>query len=414
MIRIFLWISIFFTLTSFKNRNHHTNNPIDIQRKSLTDEIKEVNKKRVFNGFAVSIVNENGILYQNCFGFSDIKKHIKYSDSTIQNIASISKTLVGLALLKAQELGKLQLDDPINKYLPFKVFNPNYPNIEITIRQLATHTSSIMDNEFYLSKDYYLKSNQNLQGLNLFFDESQIFNPIDSIVSMKELLSNLLTVGGKWNTAATFSKYKPGENYEYSNIGTTVAAFVIENATGEKFDEFSSKYILKPLKMNSSGWHFNDVNFANYSKLYENPKTVLPFYSMISYPDGNFITSIKDLSLFLSELIKGYNGNGTLLSKESYKEYFKPQLAAKNFIDRNIQNPYSESYNVGILIGFGFTGYIGHTGGDPGVCTMMFFDPKKRIGRILITNTSISDKKGNDTFYRIWDKLEKYQSILDN
>ena len=135
---------------------------------------------------------------------------------------------------------------------------------------------------------------------------------------------------------------------------------------------------------------------------------------MVSYPDGNFITSINDLSLHLTELIKGYNGNGTILSKESFKEYFKPQLEAKNFLDRNDKNPFSESFNVGIFIGFGYTGYIGHTGGDPGVGSMMFFDPKNNTGRILIINTSFSDKIGNDTFYGIWDKLEKYQTKLLN
>lgn len=383
------------------------------QKNLLTTEINSINKNGAFNGFAVSIVNDNGTLYQNGFGFADVEKQKKYTVSTIQNIASISKTFVGLALLKAQELGKLKLDDPINKYLPFKVRNPNFPNTEISIRQLANHTSSIIDNEFYLSKNYFLKDNQDLTGKSLIFDETQVFNPKKSVVSMETFLTNLLTENGKWNKDV-YTKNKPGEIYEYSNTATTLAAFIVEKATAETFDKFTTKYILKPLKMNASGWHFEDINFVNYSKLYENQKKALPFYSMVSYPDGNFITSINDLSLYLSELIKGYNGKGTILSKESYKEYFRPQLEAKNFIDRNDKNPFSESYNVGIFIGFGYTGFIGHTGGDPGVGSMMFFDPKNNIGRILIINTSFSDKTGNDTFYGIWNKLGKYQTKLTN
>ncbi len=385
-----------------------------LQQDSLTNEIKEISKNNIFNGFAVSIVNDKGTLYQKGFGFSDVKSQRKYSESTIQNIASISKTFVGLALLKAQEMGKLKLDDPINKYLPFKVVNPNFPDNEITIRHLANHTSSIIDNEFYLTKNYFLKENQDLNGMNLIFDETQVFNPKDSVVSMEVFLANLLTEQGKWYTKEIYAKNKPGEIYEYSNTATTLAAFIIEKATGETFDKFTTKHILKPLKMNASGWHFEDIDFTNYSTLYENPKKTLPFYSMVSYPDGNFITSINDLSLYLTELIKGYNGNGTILSKESFKEYFRPQLDAKNFIDRNDKNPFSESYNVGIFMGFGYTGYIGHTGGDPGVGSMMFFDPKNNIGRILIINTSFSDKIGNDTFYGIWNKLERYQTKLTN
>jgi CubicO group peptidase (beta-lactamase class C family) len=133
---------------------------------------------------------------------------------------------------------------------------------------------------------------------------------------------------------------------------------------------------------------------------------------MITFPDGGFITSVSDLSRFLTELIKGYNGSGTILSKKSYQEYFLPQLSVSNFIDRNERNPYSESYNVGIFVGYGYTGYIGHTGGDPGVLSMMFFDPKTNIGRIMIFNTNFSDKKGNDAFYEIWNLLEKYKPKL--
>lgn len=395
-----------------ENGNQAAQNENDLVRDSLTTEIIDVSKNGIFNGFAVSIVNETGILYEKGFGFSDIQNRQPYTDTTIQNIGSISKTFVGIALLKAQELGKLKLDDPINNYLPFKVVNPNFPNTEITIRQLATHTSSIADNVYYLTKNYFLKEHQQLDGVNLTFDETQVFNPIDSVVSLEVFLKNLLVEKGKWNTREIYTNHKPGSMYEYSNTGTTLAAFVIEKATGESFDAFTTTHILKPLQMNASGWNFNAVNFSNHSKLYENPKTVLPFYGMISYPDGNFITSIHDLSLYLTELIRGYNGNGSILSKESFTEFYRPQLSAENFTDRDHQNPYNESYNVGIFIGFGYSGYIGHTGGDPGVASMLFFDPKSNIGRILILNTSFSDQVGNNTFYGIWDKLEKYQAKL--
>ncbi|GAA5102423.1 serine hydrolase domain-containing protein [Chryseobacterium ginsengisoli] len=373
---------------------------------NITKEINKIYAQKKFNGFAVSVVDENGTLYQKGFGFSDVESQKKYSENTIQNIASISKTFVGIALLKAQELGKLNLDDPVEKYLPFTIIaNPDFPNEKITIRQLATHTSSISDNEYYLSKNYFLKADQNLHGAKLNFDDEQIFNPSDSLLSMQVFLENTLAENGKWNKNS-FTNKKPGEIYEYSNVGTTLAAFIVEQATGKKFNDFTKEYILKPLNMNASGWKFKEINFSNYSKLYENPETVLPFYECATYPDGGFITSVNDLSKYLTELIKGYNGKGKILSKESYKEYFKPQLSASNFIERNNKNPYSESYNVGIFIGFGYTGYIGHTGGDPGVMSMMFFNPKTNIGRIMIFNTNFTDKEGNDAFYNIWNILE--------
>ncbi|SIT24476.1 CubicO group peptidase, beta-lactamase class C family [Chryseobacterium ureilyticum] len=406
----FVTIPLFISSQSIRNTNDITYQKVN---DSLHAEINTIFQQGDFNGFSVSVVNDQTTLYQKGFGFSDIKERKPYTENTIQNIASVSKTFVGIALLKAQELGKLNLDDPIQKYLPFKIANPLFPQTQITIRQLATHTSSILDNEFYLSKNYFLKPNQDLKGAKLNFDDEQVFNPSDSIITMSNFLENALSENGKWNKDS-FSSHQPGAIYEYSNVGTALAAFIVERATGKEFSAFTKKYILKPLQMNDSGWKFEDIQFSKFSKLYENPNTLLPYYQSATYPDGGMITSINDLSKYLTELIKGYNGKGTILSQKSYKEYFTPQLKASNFIDRNDKNPYSESYNSGIFIGFGYTGYIGHTGGDPGVMSMMFFDPKNNLGRIMIFNTNFSDKKGNDAFYGIWNLLEKYQIKLNH
>lgn len=381
---------------------------------SLTNELTEIYKQAQFNGFSVAIVNDKGTLYTKGIGYANVETKKNYTENTIQNIGSISKTLVGIVLLKAQELGKLKLDDPINQYLPFKVENPFFPETQITIRNLTTHTSTITDNEFYLKRNYILKPNQDLNKVKLFLDDEQVINPYDSILSMKTYLQNVLSKQGTWYKKEDFLNHKPGEIFEYSNVATCLAAYIIEIATGEPFNKFTEKYILNPLAMKASGWKFEDINFSNYSRLYQTPDTLLPYYSLITYPDGNFITSSKDLAKYLTELIKGFAGNGTILSKESYKEYFHEQLTATNFLKRNVKNPYSDEYNVGVFIGYSFTGNIGHTGGDPGVSTILFFNPTTNIGRILVVNTNINNKKGNDEFYAIWNMLEKYQAKFTN
>lgn len=383
-----------------------------VTRDSLKNEINSIYNQKKFAGFGVAVVNENGVLYEDGFGFSDISKGKKYTAHTIQNIASVSKLFVGIAVVKAQELGKLNLDDEIGKYLPFKIINPNFPETKITIRHLVTHTSSIGDNEFYLSKNYFVKSNQNLEGLKTVIDEEQTLNTEGTKATMESFLKEMLTQDGKWYNEQSFLKKEPGTNYEYSNVGTTLAAYIVERATGKSFNEFTKDHILNPLKMNDSGWKFEQINYQNFSTLYENPATPVAHYEMITYPDGGFITSVHDLGKFLSELIKGYNGHGKILSKNGYKIYFEPQLNASNFIDRNERNPYSESHNVGVFVGHGYTGNIGHTGGDPGVTSMLFFNPEENVGRILLVNTNITDKDGMNAFYGIWDLLEKYQEKL--
>jgi CubicO group peptidase (beta-lactamase class C family) len=395
------------------SRQSATGSPAQV-RDSLTNELNEVYKQGMFNGFSVAIVNESGTLYQSGVGYANVAAGKKYTSNTLQHIASVSKTFIGIALLKAQEMGKLKLDDPINKYLPFKVENPFYPEVPITIRNLATHTSTITDNEFYLKRGWVLKPNQDLTGRKLSLEDEQVLNPYDSVITMQAYLKNVLSKDGKWYKQDDFLKYKSGEIFEYSNVGATLAAYIIELATGESYDKFTEKYILQPLKMNASGWKFSDVDFANHSQLYYTPDTAFAFYSTVTYPDGGLITSANDLGKYLAELIKGYEGHGTLLNKESYRQLFTEQLTAKNFIERKDKNPYNETYNLGIFMGFSVAGNIGHTGGDAGVTTIMFFNPKTKIGRLLIVNTNINDKQGNDEFYSIWDKLEKYQYRLTN
>lgn len=376
---------------------------------SLTWALNKVYKEGNFNGFGVAIANADGVLYSEGVGYANAETKEKYTQNTLQPIASISKTFIGIALMKAQEMGKLKLDDPINKYLPFKVVNPAFPDVPITIRHLATHTSSITDTDFYLQKAWVLMNNVPADGT---FDYPQQFNLPSSKIEMEAFLKKILVEGEEWYSKEGFLKRESGAFYEYSNIGATLAAFVIEKATGEFYDVFTAKYILKPLHMESSGWSYRDIDVSKRSMLYEKPGKVLPFYELITYPDGGFITSPEDMGKYICELIKGFDGRGTLLKKESYRELFRQQLSENNFSERNEQNPYNEEYNTGLFMGFSCKGYVGHTGGDAGVASMLFFDPKTKTGRFLMLNTSFSTKDGNDQFYRIWDILGIYGEKL--
>jgi len=386
------------------------NKPVDAT-KLLDTELDALHRKGFFTGFSVAIVNANGTLYAKGFGSSDLALGKPYTAKTIQNIGSVSKTVVGIAVMKVVELGKLNLDDDINKYLPFAVSNPDFPNIPITIRQLANHTSSIVDTDVYLNHNYFLKPNQDLTGLPLEYEDQKFIEPSQAL-TLENYLKAALTTNGKFYDKSIFDG-KPGAFYQYSNTGTALAALVVEKAAGMPFRTFTQRYILDPLKMKASGWGFSMVDFNSYSRLYANPESPLPFYELTTYPDGNFVTSADDISHFLTELIKGYQGRGTLLSAKNYSEYFRPQLGPENFKERSQKNPYDESYNVGIFMGFGHTGTIGHTGGDPGVTTLMFIDPQTKIGRYLVTNTNFSNKEGMRNFYAIWDALEKYAPQLD-
>ena len=379
-----------------------TNDSIAIK---LTEELDKIYTRRHINGFSVAIVNQDGTLYEKGFGYSDIKASKKYTNNTVQNIASISKTFIGIALLKAQELGKLNLDDPINKHLSFNVNNPYFPNEQITIRQLATHTSSIKDPSRYEKNGYILKEAENKEAKV----NSNFRLPNEKMV-LDEFLKNILSTEGKWYKKKNFLKTKPGEIFEYSNVAAGLAALVIEKATNQSFNEFTNEHILTPLGMSNSGWSFTEVDFSKHSKLYKDKETELAFYQLVNYPDGGLITSSTDLGKYLTELIAGNNGNGSILNKQSYEELFRPQLTDKNYNERN-ESAYNDEYNMGVFMGISAQGQIGHTGGDPGVATHMFFNTETKIGKLLIVNTDLK-KEGIKEFIDIWKKLEEYETKL--
>ena len=383
---------------------------------SLTAELDSIQKEGQLIGFAVAIVNQNGTLYEKGFGYSNIETKEKYTEYTIQHVASVSKTLIGIALMKAQEMGKLNLNDPIQNYLPFKIVNPFFPNNPITIRHLATHTSGINDTEQYMENAWIIAENQDLTNVRTDYPEQQL-NPSSKNISMEQYLTGYLIKGGAYYQNDNYINFKPGERYNYSNIGATLAALILEKATKQPFDSFTKEHILKPLGMNSTGWSLKDVDITKHSRLYRNDYSVLPFYTAITYPDGMLISSSNDIAKYLTELIKGFTGKGTLLKKESYIELFTEQLNESNFAEgqRRPNHPYDGDYSPGIFIGHSALGYAGHSGGDAGVGTWLYFNKKTKTGRYIVKNTD----GGNDNrakeleYYAIWDKMDEYIEKLN-
>ena len=376
---------------------------------SLTAALHIIKDRKNIVGFSTAIANEKGTLYNNGFGYADLENQKAYTENTIQNIASISKTLIGISLFKAQEMGKLELDDPINNHLPFHVINPTHPDIPITIRHLATHTSTIMDTDNFWENTYILKKKDHPKSVSVF----GYMKPPDHKTSVAEFLNSLLNDTGSLYMPENFSKEKPGEKFSYSNLGATLCALVIESATKTPYNRFTQENILNPLGMTNSGWSFKTVDSTKISKLYGNYESVLADYSILSYPDGGLLTTSSDLSKLLTEFIKGYAGKGTLLNKESYNMLFENQLSKS-------QMPKDTDADFGIFLDFskGFMddGFktIGHSGGDPGVVAGMFFNPHTRLGRILILNTD-SDFDDNviPQFKEIWSKLNTFGNQLN-
>lgn len=106
-------------------------------------------------GIGAAIIENGKVVWTQGYGFADKEKKIPFTPNTIMNIGGISKTITAFSIMKAVQDSIVELDEDINKYLPFRVVNPFYPNEKITLRQFLTHTSSIVDRRVTYDSSYY-------------------------------------------------------------------------------------------------------------------------------------------------------------------------------------------------------------------------------------------------------------------
>ena len=408
----YLLIIIVALAFSCESKNKNTNqNSVNGLTDSLKLELKRIYDDGFVNGFSCALVNQDKILFSEGFGYSNKRDNKLYTAYTIQRVASISKTLIGLALLKAQEMGKLNINEPISKYLPFNVTNPYFPEDQITIRQLATHTSTISDPAEYNRTFTLYKDPKELGDFPVEIIE-EFQSPNDSL-TLSAFLKGLLSENGNWYKRTNFLNAKPGTTSEYSNLGADLAALIIQLATGENFDDFTKQLLIEKAGMTSSGWRTSDLDQDNLSTLYASVDQDYPEYYEISYPDGGLITSANDLANYLIELINGYNGKGKLLELDSYKEFYGIHHLDTALIKSTDEKPFmSIMHDKGVFISYTSNNYIGHTGLDYGLVTAMFFNPRTKMGRLLLINTDLNFGNEDELNYlwKLWNKLGEYEA----
>lgn len=334
-------------------------------------------------GVGAAIIVDKRLVWTKGYGFADRERAIAFTPDTVMNIGSISKTVTGVALMRAVQEGKLSLDQDINAYLPFKVVNPSFPDVPITLRQLATHTSSIADRWSVYERTYHYGG--------------------DSSEPLASFLGDYFIPGRSRFAQENFLKVRPGTHREYSNIGAGLAGYIVELAVGERLDVYTRRHVFVPLGMRSTAWFLADVPAQRHAQLYvaQNGLSIpIPPYGVTTYPDGGVRTSVADLSRFFLALLNDGALDGTrILDRRSVKEMLRFQHTAANKPD----NVDLAQKNSGI---FWSTKYdvtrIGHGGSDPGVKTEMLSDLDKQIGVIFFTNTSLGEEQ-----------FREYEGILD-
>lgn len=337
-------------------------------------------------GLSAAVIVDKKVAWKKGYGFSDRENRIPFTTSTLMNIASVSKTITGACIMKAVEQGKVSLDEDINTYLPFKIINPYHPDSKITLRNLATHTSGLADR------------------YPLYTDSLYTYGK-DAELPLSDFLKNYFVPGGKYYSRENFIDHEPGTYREYSNIGAGLAGYIVELRTGMKLNQYSRKYIFKPLGMARTGWFLSEVDLKSHTRLYSKDSSTIkqiPLYGCVTYPDGGVRTSVDDLSRFFILLLQ----NGSYKGKQLFREKDIREMLRFQFTgDHKPDNVNPDKLNSGIFWATKMGGKrIGHNGSDPGVRTFMLSDLNQEIAVILFANTSLSEKE-EDVFFNLYDAL---------
>lgn len=206
---------------------------------------------------SVLAVRAGAVVYQKQFGnkFIDSAKpeNNQPADAeTLYRVASISKMITTLGVMKLVEEGKLDLDRDISDYLGYSLRNPNFPDDAITVRMLLSHTSSLRDEGGY----YWEAKNQ-----------------------LKDVLlpgGKLYDKGGTSKDAVWGKQGKPGAYFQYANLPWGVLGTVMERASGERFDRLMARTVLTPMDI-AGGFNpaeFSKETLGNTATLYRKRKEI--------------------------------------------------------------------------------------------------------------------------------------------
>ena len=309
---------------------------------------------RELPGMSIGIVYDQELIYAKGFGYSNLEKKSSATSKTIYRIASITKTFTATAIMQLRDEGKLGLDDPITKYLPwFSIQNP-FPNApEITIRQLITHTSGLPREAAY---PYWTDR---------------------KFPSMEEIATAL---------PKQEMIYATETEYKYSNLGLALAGEIVSVISGMPYDIYIEENIFNPLEMKSSRVFLSEKEKEElatpYSKrLPDGSRKIMPFTDSKGLtPAANISSNVEDLSRYISfQFGEGKKEGAQILKGSTLHEMHRVQWL-------------HESWTSGQGLGFrvwkhGENSVVGHGGWVAGNRTQISFIPKEKVGVIVMTNS---------------------------
>jgi CubicO group peptidase (beta-lactamase class C family) len=316
--------------------------------KSTIDNIDQhfqaLTKDKLFSG-TVLIAHKDKVLLNEGYGLSSAELDVPNSAITAYRIASITKQFTAAAILRLVDQNKLSLSDTLLKAMPEIVKDAPEEWKKITVRQLLDHTS----------------------GMASYTD----FTDLRSFSLTPQTPRNMVAL-----TAKQKMNFAPGEKFSYNNSSYIIAGMLIEKISGQPYDVFVRDELLKPAGMEHSGYAFNQAIIPNravgYSQEGNEVVNAQHMDMSVPYSAGSLYATASDLMLWNRALY-----GQRLLSKSSLV----------TMLDGG-----KHGYGLGIGVQKGRHGLVyGHTGGMPGVSTVLQYEPEDELSIVVLSNFDFAD-----------------------
>ena len=334
-------------------------------------------------GLAAAITTPEGVPFTLLRGDATLGEPV--DEHTLFVLASVSKPFTGVLVLQLVEDGLLDLDAPLETYLPYAVRHPAHPDVAVTTRMLLTHTSGLRDAFDVLA--------------------SVSASGADPTITLRDFARDYVAVADHWATL-------PGTSYEYCNAGFGILGALVEIVSGEDFRARSGARLLEPLDLDGAGWFLADVDLERVATPYVWSERTgfrpLDHGGYAFYPAASLRASITGMARFARAVSRGLELDGArVLSAElagEMREVPFPAAAGHRAL----------AWEIEALNGRRF---LHHSGATNGGSTLLYVGDDG-VSLVVLTNSDayirsrLGLREGADALRAIVERLDREADTL--
>ena len=305
-------------------------------------------------GLSMGIVYDQTLVWKKGFGYADVEKKVPMTPGTIFRLASITKLFTSTAIMQLRDAGKLRLDDPIEKHLPwFKIKNRFPDEPPITIWQILTHTSGLPREAAF---PYWTD------------------HKFPTMEQIRKALPNQETI------------FPPETKWKYSNLAMALLGEIVVAVSGEKYDHCIVNHILKPLAMNNTSVFLTDEQLKTLAtgygiRLPDGRREVMPFTDSKGLtPAANMSSNIEDMAKFI---MLQFRESNTVSEKQILKGGTLREMHRVHWLRPNWKSGWGLGFSIRQ---YGSRTLVGHGGWVGGYRSQIYFCPDEKIGVVVFSN----------------------------